>query len=396
MSVLVAMRKVTGNVIYIGDSLGRLNSAMQVHAICIGKIFSKLGYKITYISQEGWNPSLPKEIKEKDFHCYYSETIPLPNDFIRRRYRRWNRTTGMNHWNRINEVIKRNRPDLIICYGFVCSAQLVRFSKKTGTPLLFDKTDWFTADHFKGFYSRYIYSNQMRRSITKWAACASGVIAISPFFYEFYKDVTPVIYIPALCDMEKSIEPIECNRDDDELRIVYAGSPGNKDILEPVIEAVERLFLAGNKIRFDIIGISSIGRFSERDNYSMGYVFHGRLSHAQTVDMVRSSDCSILLRRKERYAKAGFSTKLVESMWVGTPVICTTVGGADKCITDGANGFLINDNSVKTICEVLERIINMNRSELAAIKNNARIYAYEHFDYRSYVEPMRLFLNELA
>lgn len=92
------------------------------------------------------------------------------------------------------------------------------------------------------------------------------------------------------------------------------------------------------KIIFDVVGPSpdAIERMLECSNLTQcGINCYGRLSHENTLSIVRKADFSVLMRENKRYAKAGVSTKFVEAMSLAVPSICTAVGGTDAFVTDG-------------------------------------------------------------
>ena len=128
-----------------------------------------------------------------------------------------------------------------------------------------------------------------------------------------------------------------------------------------------------------------------RDRY--GINCHGRLSHENTLSIVKKADFSVLMRENKRYAKAGVSTKFVEAMSLAVPSICTAVGGTDAFVSDGVDGFLIKDNSVYEILGKLELIVNMDSSEILQMKLNALNKAKHVFSEDQYFEVTKLFLK---
>ena len=387
-----------GYIIYAGDNLGKQGTVMNTHAINLSKVFVELGYEVVFVSQIGWHPGMPVETHDNGFHCFYSENHAIANDLLRKIYRKWHFITGINQWKTMKRVIKYYKPDLIVYYGYVGVSRLAQYSRKNNIPFVIEHTDWFEKKHYKDFYGRYIYCSITKKCITRWSLKASGVIAVSSFFSEFYSKYNiPTIQIPPLFDNNRfSIQMVNKNSAD-LFRLVYAGTPWNKDVLLPVIKAVSEINKREkNSIRFDIVGIDG---FSEPDGGIIEYegvVFHGRTSREKALEIVSHADCSILLRRKELYAIAGFSTKFSESMWVGVPVICTMIGGTDSCIIDGVNGFLVPDNSTEVIMHKLEEIIEIPQEELMRIKREAYNYAHQYFDYHYYVDAMREFIDQIS
>ncbi len=388
----------SNNLVYIGDSLGIENSAMKEHAICIAKIFNELNYNVIFVSNRGWRPGESAEKYEYDgtetFHCYYSETKSLPNDIFRKWYRRYQALTGLNHWRVIRRILEIYKPSVIVFYGYICINKVIDYSKKNNIKLLVERTDWFTKTSYTDLYDKLIWCKYTDWCIRHWSLRADGIIAISNFFYEFYKNKVPTIQIPALCNFGDDIV-IEHKRDRI-LKIVYAGTPGNKDLLLPVIEAVKKLNESEIRVTLDIIGISEYMGITNEEVHEMGIYFHGRLSHDVTLEFVSKSDISVLIRRMERYAIAGFSTKLAESMWLGVPVLCNSIGGTDSCISDGINGFLVDGETSNEVLKKISMIQELGGKELDQICKNAFEYAHVHFSYLNYVEMMNCFMQRIS
>lgn len=147
---------------------------------------------------------------------------------------------------------------------------------------------------------------------------------------------------------------------------------------------------------FDVVGPSAdtIKNMIKCDNpVQYGINCHGRLSHENTLSIVKKADFSVLMRENKRYAKAGVSTKFVEAMSLAVPSICTAVGGTDAFVSDCVDGFLIKDNSVYEILDKLELIVNMDSSEILQMKLNALNKAKHVFSEDQYFEVTKLFLK---
>lgn len=183
------------------------------------------------------------------------------------------------------------------------------------------------------------------------------------------------------------------------LKIVYAGSVGGgKDILFPFIDAIKVINSEMIKITLTIIGPNKSilkSKYGDIDLSDMGIEIKDKCKNDEVLHILKVSDFSILLRNNKRYAKAGFSTKFAESMFMGTPVICTDIGGADRCITDMKNGVLIADNSVESIVATLKKLLLLNDREICEIKRNAYEYAKDHFSIESHCNELEEYFNTL-
>ena len=111
--------------------------------------------------------------------------------------------------------------------------------------------------------------------------------------------------------------------------------------------------------------------------------------------VIYDSDFTIFFMPNRKSSNAGFPTKLAESMSVGTPVITNKTGDIGLYLIDKQNGFLLEDDSLKSIEEVLNHIIKMNIHDMVRMREMARKMAEKEFDFSKYIVPMKEFIKEI-
>jgi len=104
----------------------------------------------------------------------------------------------------------------------------------------------------------------------------------------------------------------------------------------------------------------------------------------------------VLLRPPARYAQAGFPTKVVESLALGTPVICNLTSDLGNYIHDGAEGIVCADYQPEDLVAALERALALSVEQRAAMRAAARARAEAAFDYRQYAAPLADFLARIG
>jgi glycosyltransferase involved in cell wall biosynthesis len=110
------------------------------------------------------------------------------------------------------------------------------------------------------------------------------------------------------------------------------------------------------------------------------------------MEEVRNADFSILFRPKRRYSEAGFPTKVVESLSVGTALLCNLSSDLGEYLNHGKEALIYSDVTVPAITTRLEEAIALGPVDLDDMRICARNCAEEHFDVRTYVAPLRRFL----
>lgn len=81
-------------------------------------------------------------------------------------------------------------------------------------------------------------------------------------------------------------------------------------------------------------------------------------------------------------------------MKLGVPSICTKVGGTDLFVQHMQNGILVRDNSVETLIDALQSILEMDQNKILEMKQTAYQYAEKEFSKEKYIDDMRNFIAQ--
>lgn len=300
----------------------------------------------------------------------------------------------------IKHYIQLNSPKLVIFYGGTSNlVRAVRDSRSADAPaILVDETDWFDPRTVRTWRNRiYYYFDNIR--IKTVDEHLDGQIVISPYFRDYFeaKGCTPFFLPPVFTNLDRSACSTESldqhTPSRHHIQLVYAGSLGDgKDMIAPLVQAVRRHNEDpfAKRIKLVIVGptwsdlAQAVG--GTQDQHSAhGITVLGRKTRGEVLRIVADSDFSVLLRQDARYAKAGFSTKLAESMTCGTPVLCNRVGGADSVLENWVDGVIFDAISLESLATVLNQATSLSRDELVALRHNAKKKADAVFDSSVYV-----------
>lgn len=380
-----------GTVLYVSRA-GFPDTAAGMRISEIAKILHKIGYAVHFISELSCDDLECSDYKiitsSSDEVCYEL------NDFTYsfRKSKETNKLKALKElilaediFCRIRAVCNQENVTHIILYNepYGITRKLQKFCNLKGIKLYADVTEWYQISGKKGPLNKLLAVSVNLR-IMFVDRKLNGIIAVSNYLENYYNNKNNnVLFVPPLCG-QFSTNNTYVNQP---IKFVYAGSPGLKDMLIPFIDAVKKINIDEIQVEFNIIGIrkSDLGL---DDSELKGIVFHGRLPHEDTINIVRGSDFGILLRHNKKYAKAGFSTKLVECMANGIPMICNRVGGSDSIIKAWKNGIVIDDCDVSTIKKVLLAIIGTDPQKLIEMKIAAYKTATELFMSDSYAESI--------
>lgn len=367
--------------------------AIRQHALA--KILQELGYEVTVL---GYGTPTDGEIRKYDEVTYTSFRPEAGNRFVRALYR-------CMFAHRVLRYMKRHIPDatLILASGLFPGG-MVRtavYAKKTGASLLHDSVEWYSPEEFRcGKMSvAYLFNDILNRVVIGkgWR-----VIAISRFLEEHFQNrCDRVVRVPVIMDMDAIKPDITRNAVSKKIRFSYVGSPGKKDNLACLIRGFCLLpEEVRSRLEFHVIGVNEAQLMSmcdvpEHDIRTLGNTLcmHGRVPHSEAVEWVRSADYTMLLRDETlRYAKAGFPTKIVESLAYGTPPVCNLSSDLELYLEDGKNAFMIPGHTPEDVAKTLCRIADRHGELHEAMRAQARRTADSCFDWRLYINEM----NELA
>ena len=286
----------------------------------------------------------------------------------------------------------------IIAYHYpaIAMMKLLKYCNRAGIKLISDNTEWYQYKLLtSGGNKEWEYANFLLRM--KWANIkVKNIIAISRFLFDYYqsKDCN-VVRIPILSFDNSNNRLLP--RTWSSIRLVYCGSPAKKDNLLPLVQAVSSLS-SEYDVELRLVGISK-DQFETFYNYRIpeanndNIIFFGRVPHEQALRILQVNDFSIIIRPKERYAIAGFPTKMVEAFSNGLGVIATPVGDLREHVIDGKTGFLLKDDSKESLEALLKKICLMTSQELSQIKENSYNLALERFDYKKYSVILKAFID---
>lgn len=369
----------------------------------IAKLLQKIGYDVTIMSSYSYEEQVPiVSDSNDDYHIMVNGLLYLfeyrkEHKYYRKYFDFYELLFARKLYNRVVRFCKKNKPDSIVLYNdlYSLTRRLLRFCKKNKIKLFADVTEWYEQKSTDNPLPVRLVPILVNKRITTLDQNLDGIIAISPYLYDFYAKVSPnVIFVPPLMPIIKSSQFTvnKCRT------LAYAGSPGEKDVLHPLLDALMLINAGEIKVCLNIVGLNEKEIRQTWKDISLsdyGIKAYGRLSHEKTLEIVNKADFGVLFRHNLRYAKAGFSTKFAECMSLGVPMICNIVGGCDSLIVNGKDGILLEDFNKETLIDALKSIAILTDHQVLSMKNNAFNKAHSLFNADSYHEEfIQLFRHE--
>lgn len=360
------------------------------------KLFSELGYSVHIIAPKSrYNKSSSELIGIK----FSIEYIDAPQTILK--------LCGIGaakpYITALEKYTEANKVDIILTNDVVFIADKVYgFAKRNHIPYIMEQCEWYDASMFKG--GRFNpYWREHISLLTKKNRRLSGVIAISRLLEDHYREnKVPVIRIPTIMDVVNTkfrTEVIERNI----IKIVFAGTIGKgKENFSSIFSAIKKINESRGRIVLEIYGPSEKDILYNLNNdinlfdATKSYIHvRGKIPQEEVEKQLREADYTIFVRPDRRSSHAGFPTKLVESLSVGTPVITNLTGDVGLYLDNEKNSFILQNDSMEAIYCTLEKIIKLSINEMHTMRVLARNTAERCFDYRNYLSPMRFFINSI-
>jgi len=391
---------------YIGAFSFPEGDAGAARVLNIGKALRHTGFDVIF---GGWQKEgLPGDRRSDGSSYYQGFQYHSLNEFrqsemrpIRRLHQYLSRGEKTVQW---LATVGLTRNDVVIAYGgsSIFLLRLKALCGKKGVSLITDCVEWYDPKHLVGGQFGLVrWDQELRMRLVNKRV--RKIIAISTYLEAYYKNEgCRVIRIPPLIDVNDHKWHLMDQRspDNGRLHLGYAGTPAKKDLLGNVLKGMAQLRKVGKPVTLHLIGpsyqdaaICLEGDTKILQELNSDIIFHGRIPQSKVPAILQQCDFTVLLRPNERYANAGFPTKLVESLAAGVPIIVNLTGDIDQYIHDGEEGILLYDQSTKSLVQGIERILGISRDRWLEMRLIAKQRAIKSFDYRNYIGACRDFFS---
>lgn len=285
---------------------------------------------------------------------------------------------------------------------------IIDFCHRNNIPVIADVTDWLKSDDANPMkrFIRQLDIDYKNRIVYKRV---DGIIAISSFLAKYYEKSSCVITVPPLV-YEKNMKKEFCHNT--VTQIAYAGSPfkvGNritnpkylKDRIDVMIKALAVLKSKCVKFKIHMFGFTKnelvdclpfIESYVNQLDDSI--VFYGKIPMDEVIDKITHMDYTFLIRDNNRVTNSGFSTKIVESITAGTPVITTMTSDISKYLKEGEGVFYLKTNKFSCICSTLKVLINRSIEERISQKQKCSNVKCFYPD--MYQDAMKKFIEKIS
>lgn len=352
----------------------------------LSKMISECGYKVDIV---GLGDYTDDYVAESEYVKYISLRSKVQTLIRRVKDRLAFSLMAIRLYKRANydAVLLESVPILLFVYF---TAQ-----KRKGAidTLIHDSVEWYSPSEYKlgRFSLAYILKNVLNTHIINRQF---HIIAISRYLENHFKTIAnTTVRIPIVYDSTQIHNKPAVNSE--KIIFQYAGLMGRKDMLKKFLLALSR---HPQKERFEvrlygfnedyIIETNNANR-QTLENLKGVVTCYGRQPRDKVLESLLQANFSLLFRNPdERYAKAGFPTKAVESLSHGVPLFCNISSDLGLYLRNGVNSVVV-EYSEEHIFEALSTIAKMSKDELMSLKVNAQKTAVDNFDFRIYLDNIK-------
>lgn len=368
-------------ILYIGSFDIREGNAGAQRALSLSRAFIRYGFRVAAVGLGGdvkhGTPVLSTRFCCRDVDCY---AVRRPLSLVG-----WlRRITTIRPFVEVANYYNAGRIFAVVAmdYEILPLIRLKIWCRKNGAVLICDSVEWYEKSRLP-FPARVVKDLDTRLRMSWFYPRAQAMVTISRFLYERYKGFGfPIVEVPSVTDLsDPKWSRLPAWEPNAGRVIVYAGNPGrgcSKERLDFLIHAACSLRREGLRCKLKLAGFdrepfeAEFPELSSLPGYADTVEYLGGMGHAQCLALLRTADFSAVIREDRLSTRAGFPTKLAESLGCGTPVIATPSGNVTQYIRDGKNGLITGGFSCEDVQGTLRRALTLTGSSLAAMHKACR------------------------
>lgn len=385
-------------------STNRINVLLYIDSLMIGGMHKQTMYLAKYLNKVKFNVIvLTQNTKSGDLRKEFNDSgckiLDLGRDSVPARKKSFNPFLSFS----LLRVLKNEQIDIVYLNAapnliYFQIAKLFLFRRIVQIGSFRALTFW--KGHLKPYYKPLdILFSKLLYNTSKFTIVNS--LALSEHYRNIIcvKEECPLVIINNGSDFNfqitKSVKEIrqQLNILSNQLFVIMVARLDPWKDFETLLKVAKIVGNQTSEIKFIIMGDGSLRTIIENSIKSLSLSNNVFLigEKIDSINFINASDISILTTHGE-----GFSNSIMESMYLGKPVIATNVGGNRDIIGDSNEfGFLVNKQSpneiVKKIFELFESTELRNK-----IGNSAKKRIIDMCDIKKYVEKYEsLFISAI-
>jgi len=391
------------HVVYLGESGFPIGLAAIQKMTLIGKSLIHAGAKVTVLNRKGKfekdeKVDVPLEGEHEGIKFFYtSGTIHRPIGFWKRN---WQKIKGkIAEYQRL-KYYKKQGDDLIgiiSTESFFQTLTYYLYAKILKFPIVFNYVEMQSSmEHRTGLYletNDYLMDNFMIKRM-------DAALPISEILKDNFNKIAPnkpIFKIPVLCDFSLFDVP----KDEGKAPyFLYCGSLAYKEVVDFILEAYAKISQTTDiKLALLVSGGKSAEYeqlqkdIAQKVNPEKVHVYKN-IPYSQLIDLYVNAKALLIPLRPTLQDAARFPHKIGEYLATGNPIVTTNYGEVAHYFQDKENALIADNYEVDEYVEKLHFVIN-EHEKANEIGKNGKTYGLNEFDYLSYGQKLKHFLENL-
>lgn len=269
----------------------------------------------------------------------------------------------------MDSVVKNLHLDIIHSQQpFLLGDEALKFSKTLSIPLVFTyHTKYEDYLHYIPFISKLIPKTYIVNKAIAYLNQCDGVIAPSSFIKKFilsHGARSSISVIPSGINIEKFSKDDDGRKrirekyriGNDKVVLITASRIAEEKNVKFLINSFSKIFKNNKNVKFFIVGDGPLKKTLEQISKEFGFekniIFTGWISQEKIVTYYQASDIFVFASLTETQGLV-----VAEAIVSGLPVVAIKASGTEDAVTNGENGFLVED-SIDDFSEKALKIIN--------------------------------------
>ena len=276
-----------------------------------------------------------------------------------------------------------------------------RWAARHQVPVIDDVIDWYEIGE-----GRTLSEKAMIALTNFWAMpfeagkCDEVIVVSRTLGAYFRKRHVPQTLIPTLLSDGPDRSTISHGQrmpkssDGPSLRLAYVGNPGLRDI-----GTISNLVSASRSDpEFAVPFVGTMPELTYRaEDLPVTIRQFGKLDRRSAVGIVEQADFTVLQRPADRrFARAGFPSKVAESLLCGTPVMVNLTSDLAEYIVERQNGIVLADDSLEALLDGIARARDWLASAVPPDRAAIAAAASRVFTPRAHAGDIQMILRRLT
>ena len=244
---------------------------------------------------------------------------------------------------------------------------------------------WKKSNGIRGMYAKWLSDKMLELQ----AKCDSYILFTKPMASKMGIEDKPYMVSEGFCDSD-IFNGIQDQEKYKRKTIVYGGNLSRlygiqnlvKGFMQTNLDAELHLYGAGGDVAFIEECVKQDSRIK----------FFGRVDRRTLLIALKKAHLLVVNKpTADDYSNYSFSSKILEYMASGTPLLTTKVGGMPEEYLKYV--YTINDESINGISKVLTTVMNIDLNELELFGKRATLFAIENKNYSKITGNVLVFLH---